>query len=343
MTTFYGGFRADKYTEQYSAHAEFSAWPIILTMLLEWMLLPITGNTQTATDPATGWHTHSVVTSGGGGHTTSCSTHGHNIKESAGPKYLMALATWLLGWLLNGRNIKTTMQKGFKYYLGYQQLLCWSADNMRIRSLYMEKYNSSTKRTTEGPVWSGDESREAHCPDPFTIHVDDDDLFGGPDEGGGFIGDIRIYLGGKNQNPDSWMKEQLSAESVQEELRGLVPAYRPFVTTVVPTAYIGKSATIPKMWYEVQCIPNRLGLGAIGEDCNPAEVLYEIHVNKKWGLGQSDDVLDKDALIKIGQTLKNEGLGITVVIKDKGAARAVVDTICEHLDIVRYQDPKLGG
>ncbi len=28
--------------------------------------------------------------------------------------------------------------------------------------------------------------------------------------------------------------------------------------------------------------PNRLGLGQIGEDGNPAELIYEMHVNKEW-------------------------------------------------------------
>ena len=338
LTIYYGDFRADKYTETYAAHAQFSAWPIILTLLLEWLMKP---KTAVSVDKATNGdskdkHTHPNLRVTGqatlSGQNVPSGEHGHDVKETEGPKYLMALATWLLSWLINGRNLKTTMQKGFKYYLGYQMLVCWSNQGMRIRKVYLG----------EKEVWSGDESREAHTPNPFTIHVNNDELFGGVDEGGGFIGDIRLYMGGSRQVADPWMQEQMNSSSVQEELRGLTPAYRPFVSVVVPTAYVGKQSTIPSMWLEMQFIPNRLGLGAIGEDANPAEVLYEIHVNDDWGLGRPPELLDVDALISIGKKLKEEKLGISVSIATKDEARTVIDAICNHLNIIRYEDPQTG-
>ncbi len=166
-------------------------------------------------------------------------------------------------WLINGRNLKTTVQKGFKYYLGYQLLCCVSGEGLRLRGIYMN----------EEQAWTGDIAREDH-PNGYTAHIDDDELFGGPDESGGFVGDIHVYLGGPEQPADPWMIEQMSADSVQEELRGLTPAYRPFVSLVVPGAYIGKQATVPQTWLDLQWIPNRLGLGGIGDnDANPAEAL----------------------------------------------------------------------
>lgn len=50
----------------------------------------------------------------------------------------------------------------------------------------------------------------------------------------------------------------MNADSIQADLRGLTSAYRPFITVVVPTAYVGKSATIPTMWYEIEIIPDSL-------------------------------------------------------------------------------------
>lgn len=330
LTIFYGDFRADRYTETYSAHAEFSAWPIILTMLLEWLTMPVTGKTDPSSDSLLPLHTHPVV--GPASIPIPSGKHSHLAKEVAGPNYLMALATWLLGWLINGRNLKTTMQKGFKYYMGYQQLICWSNEGMRIRSFWM----GTTK------AWEGDEAVEAHTPNAFSIHIDNDELFGGVDENGGFTGDIHMYMGGRNQIADPWMVQQMGADSVQAELRGLTPAYRPYVSLVVPTAYVGKQATIPETWIEMQFVPNRLGLGAIGDDANPAEVLYEIHKNINWGLGQSDETIDIDSLISAGNTLKAEGLGISITISTKDAARTVIDSICDHINMVRYQDPQNG-
>jgi hypothetical protein len=338
LTIYYGDFRADKYTETYSAHAKFSAWPILLTMLLEWALKPKTGSSvdSVTNGHAKDEHTHPQLRVTGQatltGQNTPSGQHDHDVKETEGPNYLMALATWLLSWLINGRNLKTTMQKGFKYYLGYQQLVCWSSPGMRLRTVYLG----------QNKVWEGDVSRESVGSGPFVIHVNEAELFGGPDENGGFIGELHVYLGGDSQQADPWMQEQMMAESVQEELRGLTPAYRPFVSVVVPTAYVGKQATIPELWLELQVTPNWLGIGAVGEDTNPAESLYEIHANNNWGLGQSPELIDKESLVAAGTKLKEEGLGISLTISNKAAARTIIDSICDHINMVRYQDPQTG-
>ncbi|VBB05560.1 tip attachment protein j [Lucifera butyrica] len=329
LVIYYGDFRADIYTETYAAHANFSAWPVILTTLLEWMTKPKTGDTATK-------HTHDWSGGNSGGPVKGTTTENRPdpipTKEKEGPKYLMLLAQWLLMWLINGRNLKTTMQKGFKYYLGYQMLACWSGPNLRLRGIYL----GQTK------VWEGNEAREVHHDAPFVFTVNNDELFGGPDENGGFIGDIRVYLGGDNQPADSWMQQQMQADNIDEELRGLTPAYRPFVSLVVPTAYVGKQATIPETWLDIQFCPDRLGLGPIGDDANPAEILYELHVNREWGLCESPDLLDLDSLLAIGQKLQDEKLGVTVTLSDKSEARSVVDSLCDHVNMVRYVDPRTG-
>ncbi len=320
LVIYFGDFRADRYTETYSAHANFSAWPIILSALIAWLGLPTTGSSVTATP-----HGH-------GAYAPPPGMHSHTIKESAGPNYLMMLAQWLLSWLINGRNLKTTIQKGFKYYLGYQMLIAHSSTNMRVRSLYM----------AQKKVWEGDVSCASVLPGPATLAVNNEELFGGVDENGGFVGEIRAYLGGDNQQADAWMQQQMNTESVQESLRGFTPAYRPYVSLVVPTAYIGKSATIPETWIELQNIPNLSGYGAIGEDANPAEVIYEAHTNAKWGLGESPDLLDLDSLLAMARKLHEEGIGITVVIKETTDAKTLISAIMEHINAVKYIEPSTG-
>jgi hypothetical protein len=330
LTIFYGDFRADKYTETYAAHANFSAWPLVFELIMNYIAAAITGHQATAATTkttGTGGNSAGPVTVNATGESV-----GGTYKDDLGGPLMNALFNWLLMWLINGRNLKTTMQKGFKYYLGYQQLVCWSNPGMRIRTIWMGQEK----------CWEGDEAMEAHTPNPFVASINDGDLFGGVDENGGFIGELHVYLGGKDQIADPWMVNQMNATSVQEELRGLTPAYRPYVSVVVPTSYVGKQPNIPETWYEMQFIPDGLGLGAIGEEANPAEILYEIHKNNNWGLGQTDDTIDVDSLKAAGEVLKKEGLGITVTIANKAAARTVIDAICDHIDMVRYQDPQTG-
>lgn len=330
LIIYYGDFSAKAYTETYAAHANFSAWPLVLSLIATYIGAAITGHQAT---PATVKPGASVSTSGGSGRVTGTTTaDGATYKDDLTGPLLNALFMWLLSWLINGRNLKTTVQKGFKYSLGYQMLACISGTDIRLRGVYLK----------EQKVWEGNVSREDYQQDPFIIKVDNDELFGGPDEEGGFQGELRFYMGGPEQPADPWMIEQMQTDTVQEELRGLTPAYRPFISLVVPTAYIGKQSSIPDTWLDLQWIPNRLGLGAIGEDANPVEAIYEMHINEEWGLNRDPELLDTDALIAIGQRLKAEGIGLTVPITAKTEVRQLIDNICEHLDMVRYTDPETG-
>lgn len=327
LVIYFGDFRADRYTETYSAHAKFNAWPLVFALIAQVLASPATGMSHPGQKVDV-----TVTTSGGGGSGTGATSAPGTNKDNLITPLIQSLFMWLLNWLINGRNLKTTMQKGFKYYLGYQMLVCWSGENMRIRAIYLK----------ENKVWEGDEKRENHLTTPFIIPVKNGDLFGGVDEQGGFIGDIRVYLGGNRQPADNWMQKQMNNDSIPEELRGLTPAYRPFVSIVVPTAYIGKSATIPETWIEFSNCPNGLGLGAIGEDANPAEILYELHINKSWGLAESPELIDGEALKKIGAALKTEGIGISVQISSKTQAQNLIDNILEHINAVKYADPVTG-
>lgn len=311
IVSYFGDFRADRYTETYAAHAHFNAWPLVFALIADVLLAPSTGTTKDK-------DSHGDAGFG-------------SNKDTMITPLIKALFLWLLNWLINGRNLKTTIQKGFKYYLGYQFLVCWTGKNMRVRAVFLN----------EEKVWEGDEAAVNYA-GAFTIHVNDDELFGGPDENGGFVGDFRVYLGSDNQPSDGWMVQQMSGSTIPAELKGLTPAYRDFVSVVVPTAYIGKQSTIPTTWIELQNCPNNLGLGQIGEDANPAEVLYEIHTNKDWGLAEDASRLDIDALIKVGQTLADEGVGISVQLNSKSEAADLIDTICEHINGVKYADPRTG-
>jgi len=329
IVAYFGDFSSAIYTETYAAHANFNAWPLVLSLVMQYITSLWTGHSVGEGQQSGG----GSVKGGEGGQVTDVTvkTEGKTKDDKIGP-LLYSLFVWLLNWLINGRNLKTTVQKGFKYYLGYQYLISWSGENMRVRHIYLN----------EKSVWSGDVSREAQDGAVLDIRIDNEELFGGPDEQGGFVGNLHVYLGSDGQDPDPWMVRQMNQSSVQEELRGLTPAYRPYVSTVVPTAYIGKQATIPTLWIELQNCPNHLGLGQIGEDANPAEVIYEIITNNDWGLAESQDNLDLDALTVMGKTLCEEGLGISIQLTSIIKGQSVIDNICDHINAARFSDPHTG-
>jgi hypothetical protein len=348
LIAYYGDFSASPYTETYGASSKFSAWSMILGEVALLLSEPVTG-------AAAAPHTHTVsaqvIGNPYGGRIQSFTdqerpTAPLPIKETKTGEMLLYFAQWLFGYLINKFMLKTTIQKGFKYYLGYQYIWCFSEENIRLRAIYMNKYfddsDGMAAESEMSAVWTGDVSREDHLTAPYVINIDSPDLFGGVDEGGGFSGDIKVYFGGKQQGTDPWMVSQMNQSTIASDLRGLTPAYRPFVSTVTPTAYVGKSATLPEMWLEFQWIPNYLGLGGIGDDANAAEAIFAIYTNKKWGAGKDPNELDNSSLIEIGTTLKKEELGISIEQSSRTTADDMITSILDHINGTMFKEPSTG-
>jgi hypothetical protein len=335
LISYWGDFRADIYTEEYGMHSSLNVWPMLVQIILSILPLISKPAVVTTTDPApAGPYVHSHPLS-----KVQTAEIENAKKRQTIVNVIVNFFIWLLMWLFNKHAGRTTIQKGFKYYLGYQQVICWANPNARLKKVYMN----------EKLAWEGDEPASNHVDGSyFDIRIDKPDLFGGVDENGGFVGNLHIYFGNDKQIGDPWMKEQMKAESVQEELRGYTPAYRPYISVVVPTAYVGKSATIPTTWFEIEIVPNKLDkLGGteyakIGDDVNPAEVLYDIVTNNDWGLAEKAESLDIDSLKKMSKKLADEKLGISVQLTSKEQARTVVDNICNHVNGIRYADPATG-
>ena len=380
---------------------------------------------------------HPVVGAGGG-----VAEDGEN-----GSKFGMLVAAilqLLIALLLNlltehlGR---VTIQKGFLYYLGWQHIICWTADDIGIKKVWMNVYDAELDTSTAQGVWGSDDiAWKSSNPTGIIAHIDDNEMFGGYDEGGGFVGDIRIYFGTQAQGRDSWMVGQMQASSIPANLQGLTPVYPMYMTAVIPKAYIGKQATIPDMWFEVASYPNKLGsshpaelwqayveriveqwqditnymqqqsqsvqdyvkpqydkltqdgtdyisggstnlstlkqdlidlynvwppstqsdlynvgyplyqtfdhgpysLGRQGDDCNPAEVIYEILTNNYWGCDYNDDRIDLISLIKLGIGCEQEELGISCVFSQVSSCASYMMKILNHIGAMMYDDITTG-
>ena len=187
-------------------------------------------------------------------------------KRKAMMNAIINFLLWLLMYLLGKHGIRTTIQKGFKYYLGWQHILCWTGENIGIKKLWMNVYDSAVEQSTETGVWDNDGhvAYKKDNPTGIVANIDDWDMFGGPDEGGGFIGQVRFYFGTYEQQKDPWMVNEMQAPTIEEDLRGLTPLYPMFLTCVVSHAnketgaYIGKQSSMPEMWFEIVNYPNNL-------------------------------------------------------------------------------------
>lgn len=384
LVSYYGDFEAVPYTEEYGMHTKFdwrSLIPQILLAIIATIAIPST-----------------VVTNTGGGTVTD-----DGPKRTAIVYAVVSVLLQLLTALFSRHMGRTTIQKGFKYYLGWQNIICWTGENVGIKSIYMNVYDSNIKDSLYQGVWNASNGGAAYKKENqsgIITRIDKPDLFGGVDEGGGFVGDIHVYLGTQSQPKDPWMVSQMSQDSISADLRGLTPRYPMYVTCVIPKAYIGKQSTIPEMWFEIVNYPNTLRekypqiltdnynksvekyteiinkleaipddkilwaqeealrqarkklneitshgvprLDPIGEDCNPAEAIFEILTNDYWGGSANVDVIDIESLIELGITCEYEELGVSLNYATLGTVSDPILKILEHINGVMFDNPKTG-
>lgn len=381
LIAYYGDFAYAIYTEEYGMHSGLNVWEFLLPLILSLIMavsqpdsIVYAGGSGTEVSPELSAEADAfimgmpgtripsnlmAITTGGTGPVVGSVNFAKTGQKRAQIVNVLAyLIVWLLLQLFNNHEGRTTIQKGFKYYLGWQCILCWTDENIGIKKIWMNVYDTEVEESTEQGVWDNNNhiAWEKDNMNGISAYIDDDQMFGGWDEGGGFIGEIRFYFGNNTQPKDPWMIRQMTiSDNIPTELKGLTPQYPMFMTCVVSAkgaqegAYIGKQSTVPEMWFEVVNYPKALGnntdfAAKIGDDANPAEVIYAILTNKDWGCGYdiSEDTVDLDSLKKMGKTLEQEGLGISCLMTNISQANEYISKILTHINGVKYDDPLTG-
>lgn len=188
-------------------------------------------------------------------------------------------------------------------------------------------------------VWIGDDKVfDGAATD--VVDVDRDDLFGGADSGGGFVGRIRLFDGAQDQAVSAYLNTRLSP----------LPAYRGtsyiMITNIAETggANIGEANQMREIRVELQAfdtvangaLGDVLGLGNdhhfIGADINPISFAYEVFTNTDWGGGFSPSEFNLTNLKETAETIFTEGLGFARLYDDVLDAEDVIDEIEQHID-----------
>lgn len=242
---------------------------------------------------------------------------------------------------------------GHRYYLSMQGMLCWGAVDELVDIIVDDQYKLSESGPTSDRLVSGGgyttTVSDAVTPALPAARVDAGqalvisaaNLFGGKEQEGGILGDLRFYYGSATQAADA---------KLVDEVRDPFPAYPGLCYAVWDHMYIGTSP-YPKTWHAVvrRC-PNTLGtlagntaLSRIGDDANPAEVLYELWTNTRWGLGKPASDLELASFLGALQTLYDEGTcGVSGTHGGTGEAQTKFDEVKRHIDAVFAPDPVTG-
>ena len=184
LVSYYGDFSYRIYTEEYGMHTKFnwaSLIPSVVFAILALCAKPtrVVGTVQAG--PYTGTAIYLTTTDDG-------------IKRQQILMVIVSILLQILTALFSRHMGRTTIQKGFKYYLGWQHIICWSGEKVGFKKLWMQVYDTKLEQSTEKGVWDNDNhiAWRAENKTGISTYINDQNMFGGVDEGGGF--DVYINL-----------------------------------------------------------------------------------------------------------------------------------------------------
>lgn len=238
---------------------------------------------------------------------------------------------------------------GYEYYAGMQLLLCHGPID-ELLDIYIGEHRvvRQAKYVGEG---IGIPSPEGGWPEPYDpslpvqyentptrVSLNLPNLFGGPEEGGGVVGQFDIHWGDHTQGQNDYLGIWWGVD--------ILPQYRDLAYVVLRRMNMGKSPS-PAPWkFVIKRIPSNLtdpDFSEIGDGtANGAEIIYELLTDANWGLGKPTSTIDKDSFDACAETLSDEGLGYSGVMSDRSEAWQKITDIRNHVNGVVYQDPLSG-
>ena len=220
---------------------------------------------------------------------------------------------------------------GFEYELGIQFALARGAIGAKLLRVWIGEDEAYT-----GAEVTHDTTFTINCPE----------LFGGDDLGnGGVVGTFRFFEGNETQTPSTY----LSAFQ-QVGLNNRTPAYRGtmYLAPDVDPTYLGNSLQIKPWAFEVQRLPNGLGLSTAqaelnaGNDANLMNVLFEILTDTAWGMGVPVAEVDTTNLASAAATLATENNGFSYLLERRLEASELIKLVEEQADGVLFFNKRTG-
>ncbi len=206
---------------------------------------------------------------------------------------------------------------GHKYYLGMHMVLAHDIDSI-------------TKLETDGKeLWSGTSTGG-------TITINAPEIFGGNKSGGGVTGSVDFETGASDQDQNDYLQSVFGTDDI--------PAYRGVACLVLRQVYLGNSEYI-KMWdiWAKKIYDDWYSAkAAIGNDMNPAHILYATYTSTKWGAMFNTADIDDANFRAVADTLYDEGFGMSLIWDHSARIEDFVESIREHIDAAIYTDIHTG-
>ena len=207
-----------------------------------------------------------------------------------------------------GGKSKKKSTVGYQYYTNMHFAICHGEIDA-LRSIWWADkvyWQGNIAKTSDGSTTMG--------------YKDNSGMFGGESSEGGAEGKFEFGAGSYEQNligvlpngqydPAAVLSIYGGQPGNQQVRTAKVPDkavnYRGLAVVLLHDNYVGNNAYIKDISFEVERYWKgwQPGLSRIGDNMNPAHILYECLTNEDWGLGYGAERIDQAAFLKAAQTL----------------------------------------
>ena len=157
-----------------------------------------------------------------------------------------------------------------------------------------------------------------------------------PATSSGTGGDVAIAFGEPTQSANAYLSSQIGAS---------MPAYRGMMGLVFESFYFGNNSYIKDMDFQIERYPNVIpsaGNSRIGNDANPAHIIWEVFTNVDWGMGYNGNDMDTASFQSASSTLATESFGLSLIWSDTTQIEDFLSTILEHINGSVFMDLSTG-
>lgn len=212
---------------------------------------------------------------------------------------------------------------GYRYYMGIQYAICYGP----VDALLGVEVDSRV-------AWTGNVTTTS------TAQINAPGLFGGDKKEGGIQGPLYVGMGDASQAKNSYLVSRLGSN---------IPAYRGLLTAVFNGMVSAMNPYIKPWAFRVKRITQGWDGGvwysakaAIGNNMNPAHIVYECLTNREWGMGYPSTMLDSASFTAAADTLHAEGFGLSLIWNRSEKIRKFIGTVLQHIGGALQVDRKTG-
>ena len=212
----------------------------------------------------------------------------------------------------------------------------------RLQSLHGHEPLVTSPSLSAGPLTFTDSN-------PIAIAIAARQIFGGQLQEGGLHGEVRVYPGVDDQPIDDLILGALGDRaSAYPHMVHAVFGQQFGVDTSSPDLldkflWCANTPTPKPISFIFAYYPNTLlgDDGKVGQDANPAEVLFDIFTNGVWGKNESASTFDLPQWRESARQLRLEGRGISEFVVDR-TLEDFVDDVKSHIQGELVESPVTG-